>query len=82
MQVEPNHTQEESDRNDWGVLILFLGYDDRWPWSVDEIIRQTGGKIAALDSIARLRKTGLIHQTADGLIFPTRAALHYTQIKQ
>jgi hypothetical protein len=82
MQTEPNPLAIENNRDDWGVLVLLVGEHDPWPWSVAEIVREQGNKTATLDSLERLRKTGLIHQTVDGLIFPTRAALHYTQIKQ
>jgi hypothetical protein len=48
---------------------------------VAEIIRERGDEIAALDSLDRLNKSGLIHRTRDDLVFPTRAALHYTRIR-
>jgi hypothetical protein len=82
MQTEPNHTLgEDDDRDDWGVLVLLIRQDDHRPWSVAEIIRERGDEIAALDSLDRLSKSGLIHRTRDDLVFPTRAALHYTRIK-
>jgi hypothetical protein len=82
MQTEPNHTLgEDDDRDDWGVLVLLIRQDDQRPWSVAEIIRERGDEIAALDSLDRLNKSGLIHRTRDDLVFPTRAALHYTRIK-
>jgi hypothetical protein len=81
MQAKPNPLPAEDDaRDDWGVLVLLVGQDQR-PWSVAEIIREKGDEIAALDSLDRLYKSGLIHRTADDLVFPTRAALHYTQIR-
>lgn len=81
MQAKRNPLPAEDDaRDDWGVLVLLVGQDQR-PWSVAEIIREREDKIATLDSLDRLRKSGLIHRTADGLVFPTRAALHYTQIR-
>jgi hypothetical protein len=43
--------------------------------------RERGDEIAALDSLDRLNKSGLIYRTRDDLVFPTRAALHYTRIR-
>jgi hypothetical protein len=82
MQTEPNHKLgDDDDRDDWGVLILLIGEHDQRPWSVAEIVREKGDEIAALDSLDRLNKSGLIHRTRDDLVFPTRAALHYTRIR-
>jgi hypothetical protein len=82
MQANPRCTAgSDDDRDEWGVLTLLIGQDDQRPWSVAEIVREHGDKIAALDSLDRLRKHGLIHQTADDLIFPTRATLHFEQIR-
>jgi hypothetical protein len=82
MQTEPSHKLgEDDDRDDWGVLVLLIHQDAQRPWSVAEIIRERGDEIAALDSLDRLNKSGLIHRTRDDLVFPTRAALHYTRIK-
>ena len=83
MQAKRNPLPAEDDaREDWGVLVLLIGQQDQRPWSVAEIIREREDEVAVLDSLDRLGKSGLIHRTADGLIFPTRAALHYTQIKE
>jgi hypothetical protein len=82
MQANPRcMAGSDDDRDDWGVLVLLISQDDQRPWSVAEIVREKGDEIAALDSLDRLRKYGLIHQTADGLVFPTRAALHFQQIR-
>lgn len=82
MQANPRCTPgSDDDRDDWGVLVLLIGPHDQRPWSVAEIVREKGDEIAALDSLDRLRKSGLIHQTADGLVFPTRATLHYSRIR-
>ncbi len=82
MQAKPNPLPGDNDaRNDWAVLVLLVDQEDQRPWSVAEIVRERDDKVAALDSLDRLRKSGLIHRTADSLVFPTRAALHYTRIK-
>ena len=65
---------------EWGVLNLLIGPEEQRPWSVEEIIRERGNRLEALDAIDRLHATGLIHRTGDGFIFATRAAIRYGQI--
>ncbi len=82
MQAKRNPLLADDDaRNDWGVLVLLIGQDDQRPWSVAEIVRERRDEVAARDSLDRLDKSGLIHRTRDDLVFPTRAALHYTRIR-
>jgi hypothetical protein len=84
MQQQPNPVLEAENMHDWGVLSRIIDSDDQRPWSVEEMIRdRTDNHVSradTTDAIRRLHGVGLIHRTADGLVFPTRAALHFDQI--
>lgn len=54
--------------------ILGLLVEDRGLWSTGEMQRMIGDEIATADSLARLRRGGLVHRCGD-FVFATRTAL-------
>lgn len=54
--------------------IIGLLVEDRGIWSTGEVERMIGDQLAAADSLARLRRGGLVHQCGD-FVFASRTAL-------
>jgi hypothetical protein len=83
---EPQHDPTPIDGEahaEWGVLNLLIDPEEQRPWSVEEIIRERGDRLEALDAIDRLHATGLVHRIPanDGeFVFATRAAIRFSQI--
>jgi predicted transcriptional regulator len=80
----PDETRSDvartEDHSDWEVLNLLI--DQQRPWSVEELAREIGDRIDAIDSVARLHGAELIHRTGDGFAFITRAAAGYYEIAE
>jgi hypothetical protein len=83
MQEQPTaDIGQQQDMADAGIMCRLLTHDDQRPWSVEELIRDRDSRAGdTTDAVARLRGLGLIHVTTDGLVFPTRSALHMDQIE-
>jgi hypothetical protein len=61
--------------------VLYLMTDGEQPvWSVDDLGRALEQPAGAVDAVRGLRAAGLIHQTTDGYVFATRAAVRMVQI--
>jgi hypothetical protein len=78
---QPTQDFHDGEANaEWGVLNLLIDDEEQRPWSVEEIVRERGDRLEALDAVDRLQATGLIHRTGDGLVFATRPAIRFSQI--
>ena len=65
-------------RWDHTVLDLLVNGEFRL-WSVDEIVREAGNRVAVEDAIARLFGAGLLHRL-ESFVFATRAAIRAWQL--
>jgi hypothetical protein len=61
-------------------LILDFMLNEGWPWSVEEIGRELGNQNEAVDAVARLTDSGLVHRVGD-FVFPTRTARRAAEIE-
>jgi hypothetical protein len=64
---------EDARRVEQAILALLSSPDEQWPWSVDEVAREIGDRIATLDALACLHGAGLVHRCGE-FVFATRAA--------
>jgi predicted transcriptional regulator len=62
---------ERLDTNERAVLLLL--FDDRAPWTLDELGRELNDRGDAADAVSSLTRAGLVHRL-DDFVFPTRAA--------
>jgi hypothetical protein len=61
-----------------GIVLLLL-FDDRMPWTVDELGRELNSRVEAADAVASLAGAGLVHRLGD-FVIPTRAARRSDEI--
>ena len=62
---------ERLDANERAVLLLL--FEDRSPWTLDELGRELHGRGDAADAVSALARAGPLHRLGD-FVFPTRAA--------
>jgi hypothetical protein len=75
----PDQATEEA-RTDWFILDLLLNNNVQRPWATAEVVREYGHETNATDALGRLYGAGLIHKTADGFVFASRAAIRYREL--
>ena len=75
MQDESSRTPvEDAESIDKTVLMLLLADDGGPLWSVEEVEREIGPRLATVGSLERLRAAGLLHRCGE-FVFATRAAI-------
>jgi hypothetical protein len=80
-ETQPTPAREPDDETvEAGILDRLTGQTDQRPWSVDELIRDTGARLATIDAVNDLEHIGLIHRCNE-LVFPTRAALRAKELE-
>jgi hypothetical protein len=61
-----------------GVLFS-LTAEDR-PWTIEELIREKGDRIAVEDALAELHGAGLVNRINKRVVCASRAAIHAEQL--
>lgn len=66
--MDPGEQMDTSQRT-----VLLMLFDDRVPWTLDELGRELKSHSDAADAVASLAGAGLVHRLGD-FVVPTRAA--------
>lgn len=64
---------------DWAVLMLLLD-GDCVPWSIEEVAREISDDTAAIESLERLHRAGLVHRCNE-FVFPSRPARSFEKLR-
>lgn len=65
---------------EWEILeLLLLSHDEKFWWSIEEVMHATADPITALDAIAALCEVGLLQRRGEYVLI-TRAALAFYQL--
>ncbi len=74
---EPPLSDDEIERT---ILTLLLESNAPGQWSVEELAREVGGELRAIDAIVRLHAAGLVHRCHE-FVWATRAAVRSHQLE-
>jgi predicted transcriptional regulator len=66
----PDDIAQEQDTR---VLNVMLCESSSWPWTVDELARETQNSLRTEDAVRRLIEAGLVYRLGE-FVFPTRTA--------
>jgi hypothetical protein len=66
--MEPGERMDNSQKT-----VLLMLFDDRVPWTLDELGRELKNAMDAADAVSALAGAGLVHRLGD-FVIPTRAA--------
>ncbi|HEV7564403.1 MAG TPA: hypothetical protein VGO31_00400 [Microbacteriaceae bacterium] len=66
--MDPGERMDNSQRT-----VLLLLFDNRVPWTLDELGRELKDHLEAVDAVSALAGAGLMHRLED-FVIPTRAA--------
>jgi hypothetical protein len=67
-ELEPGERMDNSQKT-----VLLMLFDDRVPWTLDELGRELKSQLDAADAVSALAGAGLVHRLGD-FVIPTRAA--------
>jgi hypothetical protein len=69
----PRRRDHDADTMQGLVLELLLDLEAHGPWNVQELAREFGSEVLAVDTVTALHASGLVHLCHE-LVFPTRPA--------
>jgi hypothetical protein len=83
MHEEPNPRRRDGDADviQRLVMTLLLDPESHGPWTPQELSRELGSEIMALDAVTSLHAAGLVHLCGD-LVFPSRPAARCFEIAE
>jgi hypothetical protein len=78
---QPTHDRLRKDREtELDILYLLTDPEDNQPiWTLEDLAREIE-KPEIIDYILPLQQAGLVHRTADGHVFASRAAIRQIQL--